>query len=219
VAVDIGDRLGRVRAVRIQLCQEGPKRSRPIDGDFERVALPEADCDALRDRLIVERARCVLEIGMAYGASALAIGEALLTTAGLEGTHLVVDPFQTISYANVGWDALVSAGLSERTRLLTEPSSAALPRLLGEGLVADAAFVDGSHRYHEVFVDLYFVRKLVRPGGLVILDDAESSSVRTALRYYELNLGWQALPIPGRLVARRLPDVPFEPTFTDFKSF
>jgi hypothetical protein len=45
-----------------------------------------------------------------------------------------------------------------------QPSSLALPQLVAEGLAADAAFVDGSHRFHEVFVDLYFLRKLVRPG-------------------------------------------------------
>jgi predicted O-methyltransferase YrrM len=219
VTADIGTRIGRVRAVRTQLFEDGPPRGRPIDGDFERVALPAADCDALRDALIAEGARQVIEIGMAYGASALAIGEALLTTTGPEATHLIVDPFQATAYANVGWDALVAAGLSDRTRLLTEPSSVALPRLLADGLVADAAFVDGSHRFHEVFVDLYFLRKLVRPGGLVVLDDAEWPSVGTALRYYDRNLGWQAVGIPGRLVGRRLPDVPFEPIFSDFKPF
>lgn len=32
-------------------------------------------------------------------------------------------------------------------------------------LVADAAFVDGSHVFHEVFLDLYYLRKVVKPGG------------------------------------------------------
>jgi hypothetical protein len=43
--------------------------------------------------------------------------------------------------------------------------------------------------------------------------------VATALRYFDLNLGWQPVSIAGRLTARRLPDEPFEPAFTDFKSF
>jgi predicted O-methyltransferase YrrM len=86
-------------------------------------------------------------------------------------------------------------------------------------LTADAAFVDGSHRFHEVFVDLYFLRKLVRPGGLIILDDAEWPSVAAALRYFDLNLGWRPVSIAGRLTARRIPDEPFEPNFTEFKAF
>ena len=36
---------------------------------------------------------------------------------------------------------------------------------------ADAAIVDRSHVFHKVFVDLYHLQMIVRPGGLVILDD------------------------------------------------
>ena len=54
-----------------------------------------------------------------------------------------------------------------------------------EGFVADAAFVYGSHVFHNVFVDLYFLREVVRPGGLIVLDDCEAPSVATALRYFE----------------------------------
>jgi hypothetical protein len=86
-------------------------------------------------------------------------------------------------------------------------------------LMSDAAFVDGSHRFHEVFVDLYFLRKLVRPGGLIILDDATWPSVATAVRYFDLNLGLRPVNIAGRLTTRRLPDELVEPAFTDFKSF
>jgi predicted O-methyltransferase YrrM len=211
--------LRRIRAVRAELHSAGPKRSRPFDGDFERVALPKEDCDILRDTLIAHRARVVIEIGLAYGSSALAIGEALCSTSGAEATHIIIDPFQAAAYENVGWDTLSVAGLAAQTTLIEEMSSIALGRLAAEGFSADAAFVDGSHRFHELFVDLYFLRKLVRPSGLVILDDAELPSIAAALRYFDLNLGWQPIPIAGRLTARRLPDDVSEPNFTDFKPF
>jgi predicted O-methyltransferase YrrM len=107
----------------------------------------------------------------------------------------------------------------------------ALPQLVAEGLTADAAFVDGSHRFHEVFVDLYFLRKIVRPGGIVVLDDHWWPSVRTAGHYFELNMGWRAVPgaFDGgttdqetgrpRLQALRLPDPAFEPAFERFQPF
>ena len=180
--------------------------------------MPSGDCDVLRDILVAEEARTVIEIGLAYGSSALAIGEALLVTGG-DVRHIVIDPYQESSYANVGWQAMCAAGLDRHSAMLVEPSSIVLARMVSEGFVADAAFVDGSHRFHEVFVDLYFLRKLVRPSGLVILDDAEWPSVATALRYYDLNLGWARVSLPGRLEARRLPAEPFEPAFEDFKSF
>jgi predicted O-methyltransferase YrrM len=217
---EAAERVQEVRALRAELHAAGPKRSRPFEGDFERVALPAADCDRLRDVLVADKARVIIEIGLAYGSSALAIGEALLScAAGKQVSHIVIDPFQTTAYDNVGWEALIAAGLESQTKFIAIPSSIALARLTEEGFTADAAFVDGSHRFHEVFVDLYFLRKLVRPGGLIILDDATWPSVATALRYFDLNLGLQPVNIAGRLTARRLPPEPVEPAFTDFKPF
>ena len=155
--------------------------------------MPAADADILRDTLVAHGVHVVIEVGLAYGSSALAIGEALLLTGGTRVSHIVIDPFQKSAYDNVGWDALNAAGLAGQTTLIEEASSIVLARLAGEGLTADAAFVDGSHRFHEVFVDLYFLRKLVRPGGLIVLDDAALPSVATALRYFDLNLGWSVL--------------------------
>lgn len=209
----------RVRAVRADLHAAGPKRSRPFEGDFERVALPRTDCDILRDTLVDHHAHVVIEVGLAYGSSALAIGEALCAKGRGDVSHIIIDPFQARAYANVGLDALHAAGLASQITFIEEPSSIALARLTAEAFGADAAFVDGSHRFHEVFVDLYFLRKLVRPGGLIILDDAEWPSVATALRYFDVNLGLLPVPIAGRLTARRLPAEPIEPDFNDFKPF
>lgn len=184
----------RVREVRNRLVREGPAWTRGPDRDFETVTLPERDCDLLRDLLISEGVQTVVKVGLAYGSSALAIGEALVTVSSPNPRHVVIDPFQQQAFANVGWDLLCSAGLDSIANLIAAPSSIALAQLVTEGLVADAAFVDGSHRFHEVFVDLYYLRKIVRPGGLIVLDDDWTPSVRTAVRYYEQNLGWTVIP-------------------------
>jgi predicted O-methyltransferase YrrM len=213
------ERLRRVRIARAELHANGPQRRRPFEGDFERVALPAAEGNALRDMLVAHDAHTVIEVGLAYGSSALAIGEALCTTGSADVSHIVIDPFQATAYDNVGRDALNAAGLGAQTTFIEELSSVALARLSGAGFAADAAFVDGSHRFHEVFVDLYFLRKLVRPRGLIILDDAAWPSVDAALRYFDRNLGWEPVSIAGRLTARRLPAERVEPAFTDFKPF
>ena len=183
------------------------------------MALPAADCDVLRDTLVAHGAHVVIEVGLAYGSSALAIGEALRLSDGTDVAHIVIDPFQATAYDNVGRDALATAGLTDQTTFIAEASSVALARLAADGFTADAAFVDGSHRFHEVFVDLYFLRKLVRPGGLIILDDASWPSVAAALRYFDFNLGWRPVHVAGRLTARHLPDEPVEPDFADFTPF
>jgi predicted O-methyltransferase YrrM len=227
----------RVRQVRSRLSREGPVWTRGPELDFETVTLPEHDCDLLRDLLIAENIETVVEVGLAYGSSALAIGEALLTVGAPDPRHIVIDPFQQQAFANVGWNLVRDAGLDSIATLVEAPSSTALPQLVADGVVADAAFVDGSHRFHEVFVDLYFLRKIVRPGGLIVLDDDWTPSVRTAVRYYERNLGWTPIltaftdgthwtidrdpaaeEVP-RCRALRLPDEVREPSFEDFHPF
>jgi predicted O-methyltransferase YrrM len=235
--METDDRGTRIRGVRSRLVREGPVWTRSPELDFETVTLPERDCDLVRDLLIAEGAQTVVEVGLAYGSSALAIGEALVAVDPPDPRHIVIDPFQQLSFSNVGWDLLCAAGLDSIATLVTAPSSVALPQLVVDGVTADAAFVDGSHRFHEVFVDLYFLRKIVRPGGVIVLDDDWAPSVRTAVRYYERNLGWTVLPdafangthwtidrdpaadeVP-RCRALRLPDPSFEPPFQDFHPF
>jgi predicted O-methyltransferase YrrM len=161
----VGD-LERVRSVRSKLPEVALQRLLPANLDFESISLPEHDSDVLRDLVLVEGVLKVIEIGLAYGSSALAIGEALVSSGSHEASHLIIDAYQH-HYKNVGWEAIISAGLDNICTLLDERSQIALPRLVTEGFVADAAFVDGSHVFHNVFVDLYFLRDLVRPGGLI----------------------------------------------------
>jgi predicted O-methyltransferase YrrM len=221
----------RVREVRRRLARDGPPWTRDRADDFETVTVPERDCDALRDLLIAEGVETIVEVGLAYGSSALAIGEALVSVGARRPLHVIIDPLQATEWSSVGWQMLRSASLDTIARLMLQPSSLALPQLVVEGLTADAAFVDGSHRFHEVFVDLYFLRKIVRPGGIIVLDDHRWPSVRTAAHYFEVNIGWRVVPgaFDGgtidqatgrpRVQALRLPNPAFEPAFERFQPF
>jgi Methyltransferase domain len=148
-----------------------------------------------------------------FSAAFLGIAEALVS--GDRGVvHLIIDAFQE-QFHDAGWNAIVAAGLTDVCSLVRERSQLALPRLVADGLIADAAFVDGSHLFHNVFVDLFFLGELVRPGGLVILDDYRWPSVATAVGYFESNTGWQVEPIghQTRLRAYRVPNPSVEPSF------
>jgi len=208
----------RIQAARRRLATDGPPRVRAV-GDFDKVSIPASDGDVLRDLLLAESARTVIEIGLAYGSSALAIAEALAAT-GSEARHVIIDAYQE-KFDGSGWAAIVEAGLTGICSLVEERSQLALPRLVSDGFAADAAFVDGSHIFHNVFVDLFYLRELVRPGGLVILDDCSFPSVATAARYFEVNTAWEPEPIaqPTRLRAFRLPKIRTEPDFQSFRPF
>lgn len=213
------DLLARIRQARRRLAAEGPPRVRS-GGDFERVSVPASDSDVLCDVLLAEKPGTVIEIGLAYGSSALAIAEALAAAGPDEARHVIIDAYQRHFHGS-GWAAIAGAGLAGLCSLVEERSQIALPRLLADGFVADAAFVDGSHIFHNVFVDLFYLRELVRPGGLVILDDCNYPSVATAARYFEVNTGWEPEPIasPTRLRAFRLPKPRTEPSFKSFRPF
>lgn len=208
-----------IREIRRQLAANGPPWTRSVLNDFTTVTLPESDCDAIRDLLIAERTTSVVEIGLAYGSSALAIDEALASVDG--SRHIILDPLQDSEFHDTGWQILHSAGAN--ATLIRERSQFGLPRLIENGVVVDAAFVDGSHIFHNVFVDLYFLQTIVKPGGLIILDDYWWPSVAITARYYETNLGWRPVNItggtPGRLYAMRIPDVEFEPNFKELMPF
>lgn len=209
----------KIRAARCQLASHGPPRVRSV-GDFERVSIGKSDGDVLRDLVLADRARKVIEIGLAYGGSALAIAEALVANGSGQAHHLIIDPYQNRFYGS-GWSAIVEAGLTSLCLLFEEPSQIVLPRLVSEGFLADAAFVDGSHIFHNLFVDLFYLRELVHPGGLVILDDCNYPSVATAIRYFQVNTGWgpEPMPAPTRLRAFRLPNPRTDPDFESFKPF
>src|SRR5438552_713202 len=112
--------LATVRDMRRRLAAGGPEYIR-TGGDFERVSLPNDDCDALRDVLLAQQALVVIEIGLAYGSSALAIGEALLSQGRHGAKHVIIDAYQHL-FQNAGWDAIATAGLSGLCTLLVERS-------------------------------------------------------------------------------------------------
>jgi predicted O-methyltransferase YrrM len=141
--------------------------------------------EALRDLAIAEGAERTIEVGLALGMSALFLCRAVLPRGG---RHVAIDPFQTESWNGAGLRTLREAGVEELVEVIEEESQLALPRLISEGREFDLAFVDGDHRFEGVFIDLYFLTRLVRAGGLVVVDDMWMPAVRTAVAYVERNL-------------------------------
>ncbi len=65
-----------------------------------------------------------------------------------------------------------------------------LPHLLSEGKDFDFAFVDGNHRFDGVFLDLVYLGRLVKSGGIVFVDDYQLPAVARAVSFCVTNVGW-----------------------------
>jgi predicted O-methyltransferase YrrM len=178
-----------------------------LDGAGARVDLfphsvDRAAGEALRELARAEAAQRTIEVGLALGLSAVFLGQAVLERGG---RHVAIDPFQQESWNGAGLRTLRDAGLGEVVEVIEEESQLALPRLVSEGREFDLGFVDGDHRFEGVFLDLYYMTRLVRPGGVIVVDDMWMPAVRMAVAYVERNLGATLEPkaLPGGFRWRR----------------
>lgn len=149
-----------------------------------------AEGEALRRWIIYEGAAHTIEVGFGYGISALFACDGLLSNAEPGARHIVIDPHQATRFANVGLQLLDEAGVVDLVEHLSEESQIVLPRLVAEHRRFDLAFVDGNHRFDGVFLDLVYLGRLLRPGGIVFLDDYHLPSVFRAASFFVRNLGW-----------------------------
>ena len=188
------------------------------------VSVTPAEAEALRGWVEREGAARTVEVGLGYGVSALAVCEGLVRNGRDGARHVVIDPFQETRFAGRGLRLLEEAGMAPLVELHPEESQIVLPRLLAEGRCFDLAFVDGNHRFDGVFLDLVYLGRLVRGGGIVFLDDYQLPAVARAASFFTSNLGWTVEEVsPPDLLHQwavlRTPEAPPERPFDHFVDF
>lgn len=189
---DRGEAAGRVRRVLARLVRDGTAIAKS-DGSVHQlfpVAVSAPEGAAIRSRVIAERAVRTIEIGLGYGISALFACEGLLTGGDPGARHLVIDPHQDTRFSGCGLQFLEEAGVAGMVEHHAGESHTVLPGLLEQDRRFDLAIVDGNHRFDAVFVDLYFLGRLLVPGAVVFLDDYQLPGVARAAAFYQANLGW-----------------------------
>ena len=143
----------------------------------------------------------VIEIGCAFGISALHIGEAIRNYKDSE--HIIIDPFQSSHYRRVGIHQIEKAGF-KNFRLIEEPSGSALP-----ALAADRAsefgfvFIDGWHTFDQTLVDLYYADQLLVDDGIVVIDDCALAPVAKAVAYFANDPNYEMVRTVGRHTTRQ----------------
>ena len=148
----------------------------------------------LFDILRAERVRSSLEVGFGLGISAAA-----LFHAGVE--HHTAIELSTSRLAIAEANVAKARQPAQQFRLLNGRSDRWLPALVEEGCVVDLMLVDGGHRFDDVFIDTHYAQFLVRPGGILLLDDCWLNGVRAVASWLDHNLGliWEKLAPPTLL--------------------
>jgi predicted O-methyltransferase YrrM len=151
--------------------------------------MPQAEGADLYQLILRERPETTLEVGLAFGLSALFICQALAEGRGRR--HIVMDPNQTTDYHGAGLHHLRQAGLSHLVEFHEESSHRVLPRLEAAATRLDFAFIDGVHLFDYTLVEFFFIDKMLRPGGLVVFDDLQLPAVRKVVRFAVSNRGYR----------------------------
>jgi len=99
-----------------------------------------------------------MEIGLAYGGSALTILSTLKEVLQKGYLHTAIDPFQTQQWNGAALKAIKLADLSN-FRFIEGFSSLVLPEMLKQSEIYDLIYIDGNHSFEHVFVDYFFCRR------------------------------------------------------------
>ena len=142
----------------------------------------------LRALMLERKPARTLEVGLAYGGSALTIAATHHELQhGPRHQHTVIDPFQASGWDNAALAALDRAGLSGYIDFRSQLSSIALGALATEGASFGLVYVDGSHWFEDVMIDAYFGFRMLDPGGVILFDDCTVDHVAKVLGFVTAN--------------------------------
>lgn len=125
-----------------------------------------------------------IEVGLAYGISALYICEALKKLPNAH--HIVIDPKQK-DWKEIGLYNLEKAGYKDIIQFHEQRSHLALPQLESQGIKIDFAFIDGYHTFDHTLIDFFCIDRLLNVGGVVVIDDTNWPSIRKVCRFIVTN--------------------------------
>lgn len=148
----------------------------------------ESQCKFLEAIIKQTKARIGVEIGLAYGISSLAICEALNHQENPQ--HHIIDPLQD-DWQNIGLLNLEKAGFLKNVKIYRDYSHAVLPKILASGLKADFAYADTTKVFDILMVDVFYLHKILRIGGILVLDDCNFPGIRKVARLLCRHPGWK----------------------------
>jgi predicted O-methyltransferase YrrM len=132
--------------------------------------------------------RAVAEIGTAFCGTSEVIARALWEN-GMGGVLYTTDPFGAERCPPIleRWPL----PLQETTRFYVKSSMDFILALSDSNTTLDVAFVDGNHDFEFAYFDIAMAARLLRPGGIMIIDNSEQSGpYYAAAQFVEHNPDW-----------------------------
>ena len=109
---------------------------------------------AIRNIILDKKPRKTLEVGLAYGGSAVTMLRSLADIHPVaEFEHSAIDPGQE-SFDFAGLEIVGKIGLEQKFHFYGGSSDLILPKLAEEGKRFNLIYIDGYHIFENVFVDM-----------------------------------------------------------------
>jgi predicted O-methyltransferase YrrM len=154
-----------------------------VNSDGENIKIhshtSKGQCEFLQKLISDNHFQKSIEIGFAYGISALAIADAVVKNGG---THTVIDIFQKRDWNGKGLELIKAAGLGDRLEFREQWCYKALPALLAEGRSFDFAYIDSTKQFDWILMNFFFLDKLLVNNGIIVFDDAHFPGIRKVVR-------------------------------------
>lgn len=150
----------------------------------------------LREAILGNQIKHTLEVGLAFGGSALTILSSLHEINQEDDySHTAIDPFQSTVWKGSALSAIQLANLNKNFFFIENYSFLSLPKLVEENKKYDLIYIDGSHLFENVFVDFYYSALLLNENGILIFDDCTNSHIKKVIQFIEKNFSKILYPV------------------------
>jgi predicted O-methyltransferase YrrM len=169
---------------------------------LDHTSIRPAEAMALRQLVVDAGATHTLEIGLALGASAVVIAEALEEKGG-ESRHVVLDPYQR-AFGFVGLGELERLKLKDRVEFHAECSEEFFPGALKAGRRFDLVFDDGSRSIGQKVTNTFFADRCLNTGGILAFHDAFLPATVASVQYLIKERSYELISLPPDSQWKRL---------------
>ena len=156
-----------------------------IEDGLVRGSIKKQEGDFLYNTILTNKFKRCLEVGMAYGISAMYILLALKKL-GTKNIHLdSIDPNQSTQWNNFGMKLVKSIKMNKFHTLFEDKSYNVLPKLINKKY--DFIFIDGWHTFDYTLLDFFYSSLILKIGGIIVIDDAYHAGVNKFMKYIDSN--------------------------------